>query len=190
MMALDAQLTELEHALDSFSSPPDQSGAENMMRRFPWLSSLLILDEQGQLLAAMPPVGIKPLDFQPLLDPAPRMAIRDLRGNVQDTQLGPEILLARPFLKGSEVQVYLVATFDFRSLLPFVSAPGDLIVRDPDTLLWSGDVYYNDTALAGVNWQALTRKQSYGVTGNASSKYAWLVRYLGNVPLIFATSAS
>lgn len=193
LMAVDEQLTSLERALEALGSVPDQAGVNDLMRRFPWLSGLTLTDATGGVLAAEPAASLKQLDFSPLLEAAPEASPRALRASVQDTPLGPEVLLARPFLAGSELQALLVASFDFRSLLPYVATPGDLVVRTPDVLVWSGDLYYDDTPLAGTDWTVLLAKRSHGVLGSASGKsasFVWLARYLGGQPLVFATPAA
>lgn len=193
LMAVDAQLTDLERALEALGGPPDQAGVEALMRRFPWLSGLTLVDSSGTVMASLPPALLKQLDYTRLLELAPKESPRALRADVQDTPLGPEVLMARPFLNGSEMHSMLVATFDFRSLLPYVSTPGDLIVRSPDVLLWSGDLYYEETALGGVDWPELLRRKSYGtLTGKtgASGNMVWMVRYMGGLPLVFATPAA
>lgn len=193
LMAVDAQLTDLERALEALGGPPDQAGVEALMRRFPWLSGLTLVDAGGTVMASLPPVPLKQLDFASLLEPDPKTSPRALRAAVQDTPLGPEMLMGRPFLNGSDMRSMLVASFDFRSLLPYVSSPGDLIVRSPDVLVWSGDLYYDETALGGTDWPELLRKKSHGAMTGKSGKtgsMVWMVRYVGGLPLVFATPAA
>lgn len=188
LMNIDAQLTALERSLDALSGAPDQAVADGLMRRFPWLSTLVMVDSFGNILASMPTIPLKNLQFEPLLEVAPKAGLRDLRVDVQDTPLGPEVLVARPFQSGGELKMLLVATFDFRALLPYVTMPDDLIVLTPDILLWSGDLYYSETSLAGVDWKGKLSKDSWGAT-SGPGKMVWLTRYLGRVPLVFATPA-
>ena len=193
LMAVDEQLTGLERALEALGTVPDQAAVDELLRRFPWLSGLTLTDAAGAVIAAEPAMSLKQLDYTPLLEPAPESTPRALRAAVQDTPLGPEVLVARPFLVGSELQALLVAAFDFRSLLPYVSTPGDLVVRTPEVLVWSGDLFYEDTPLAGTDWNALLAKRSPGIVEPASGEsgsFVWLVRYLGGRPLVFATPAA
>lgn len=193
LMAVDEQLTSLERALEALGSAPDQAAVNELLRRFPWLSGLTLTDETGVVIAAEPAMSLKQLDYTPLLEPVPESSPRALRTTVQDTPLGPEVLVARPFLVGSELQALLVAAFDFRSLLPYVATPGDLVVRTPEVLIWSGDLSYEDTPLAGTDWNTLLAKRSHGTIGSTSDKsgsFVWLVRYLGGQPLVFATPAA
>ena len=187
MMAFDNELTKLEKALDAFATPPDAQGAATLLRRFPWLSGLAMVAPDGTLGAAIPSVPLKQLDYTPLLEPAPKALPRALRSFVQDTPLGPEIVVARPFLEEDQLQVLLVASFDFRALLPFVSSPGDLVVRSADTLIWSGDIDYNASPMGKVDWPALLKEESYGELSNENGAMLWVTRYLGGRPLVFAT---
>ncbi|MCH5277233.1 MAG: hypothetical protein J1E80_05290 [Desulfovibrionaceae bacterium] len=184
LMAVDEQLSGLEQALDALGSVPDGAAVDALLRRFPWLSGLTLVDASGVILAAEPPVSLKQLDFTPLLECPPGSSPRALRAVVQDTVLGPEVLVARPLLAGGELQALLVASFDFRSLLPYTSTPGDLVVRTADILMWAGD---EAGSLDGVDWSAQIAKRSHGVVRTESSAFVWLVRYMGGQPLVFAT---
>ncbi|MBR3881392.1 MAG: hypothetical protein IKJ34_07360 [Mailhella sp.] len=189
MMAVDEELTRLEKALDAFATPPDGEGAQNLLRRFPWLSGIAMVAADGTLGASIPSVPLKQLDYTPLLELIPKALPRDLRSFVQDTPLGPEIVLARPFLQEDQLQALLVASFDFRALLPFVSSPGDLIVRSPDVLIWSGDAMYDETPLAKIDWTTHLKEHSHGEISNENGSMLWVARYIGGKPLIFATKA-
>ena len=106
---------------------------------------------------------------------------------MQDTPLGPEILIARPFLQEDQLQVLLVATFDFRALLPFASSPGDIIVRSADVLIWSGDMDYAATPMASINWEEYLKEHSDGILTNENGSIMWISRYVGGKPLVFAS---
>lgn len=188
MVVLDNELIKLEKALDAFATPPDGAGASALLRRFPWLSGLAMIAPDGTLGASIPPVPLKQLDYSPLLETAPKALPRDLRSFVQDTPLGPEIVLARPFLQEDQLQVILVASFDFRALLPYVSSPGDLVVRSADTLIWCGDIDYASCPMAKEDWSALLKEESYGTLTNENGTMIWVSRYLGGKPIVFATN--
>ncbi|MBQ4326261.1 MAG: hypothetical protein IJC28_05050 [Mailhella sp.] len=189
MMLLDNELVKLEKALDAFATPPDGEAAAALLRRFPWLSGLAMVAPDGTLGASIPPVPLKQLDYAPLLETAPKALPRDLRSFVQDTPLGPEIVLARPFLQEDQLHLFLVASFDFRALLPYVSSPGDLVVRSADTLIWCGDIDYEASPMAKVDWPALLKEESYGELSNENGSMLWVTRYLGGRPLVFASKA-
>lgn len=186
IMPIDEELTKLEKALDALATPPDAEGAANLLRRFPWLSGLAMVAPDGTLGASIPGTPIKQLDYTPLLELAPKALPRDLRASIQDTPLGPEILLARPFLQEDQLQLLLVATFDFRALLPFASSPGDFIVRSGDVLIWSGDMDYSATPLASINWTEYLKEHSDGILSNENGSMMWISRYIGGKPVVFA----
>lgn len=187
IMPIDEELTKLEKALDALGTPPDAEAAANLLRRFPWLSGLSMVAPDGTLGASIPGTPLKQLDYSTLLELAPKALPRDLRASVQDTPLGPEILIARPFLQEDQLQLLLVATFDFRALLPFASSPGDFIVRSADVLIWSGDMDYSSTPLASIDWEQYLKEHSDGVLTNENGSMMWITRYLGGRPLVFAS---
>ncbi len=186
VMPIDEELTKLEKALDAMATPPDAEAAASFLRRFPWLSGLSMVAPDGTLGASIPGTPLKQLDYTPLLELAPKALPRDLRASIQDTPLGPEILVARPFLQEDQLQVLLVATFDFRALLPFAASPGDFIVRSGDVLIWSGDMDYASTPLASINWTEYLKEHSDGILSNENGSMMWISRYIGGKPIVFA----
>lgn len=186
VMPIDEELTKLEKALDAMATPPDAEAAASFLRRFPWLSGLSMVAPDGTLGASIPGTPLKQLDYTPLLELAPKALPRDLRASIQDTPLGPEILVARPFLQEDQLQVLLVATFDFRALLPFAASPGDFIVRSGDVLIWSGDMDYTSTPLASINWTEYLKEHSDGILSNENGSMMWISRYIGGKPIVFA----
>ena len=186
VMPIDEELTKLEKALDAMATPPDAEAAASFLRRFPWLSGLSMVAPDGTLGASIPGTPLKQLDYTPLLELAPKALPRDLRASIQDTPLGPEILVARPFLQEDQLQVLLVATFDFRVLLPFAASPGDFIVRSGDVLIWSGDMDYASTPLASINWTEYLKEHSDGILSNENGSMMWISRYIGGKPIVFA----
>ena len=186
IMPIDEELTRLEKALDALATPPAAETAAGLLRRFPWLSGLSMVAPDGTLGASIPSTPLKQLDYTPLLELAPKALPRDLRSSVQDTPLGPEILIARPFLQEDQLQLLLVATFDFRALLPFASSPGDFIVRSADVLIWSGDMDYSSTPLASIDWTEYLKEHSDGLLSNDNGTMMWISRYIGGKPIVFA----
>ena len=186
VMPIDEELTKLEKALDAMATPPDAEAAASFLRRFPWLSGLSMVAPDGTLGASIPGTPLKQLDYTPLLELAPKALPRDLRASIQDPPLGPEILVARPFLQEDQLQVLLVATFDFRALLPFAASPGDFIVRSGDVLIWSGDMDYASTPLASINWTEYLKEHSDGILSNENGSMMWISRYIGGKPIVFA----
>ena len=68
---------------------------------------------------------------------------------VEDTPLGPEVLIGIPIYSGSEMLGLLVAHFDMRSLLTYTSGAEDLVVLAPQGVLWPGRFAVDATPLTG-----------------------------------------
>ena len=185
LMSIDAELTSLERTLAALAGLPNAVALQALARDFPWLSSLVVLDAQAYVLNSHPPVSRKSLDYQVLLEVPEKTAARDLRYEVQDNPQGPELMVARPFLKGVDLQYLLVATFDMRALLTYVRGGTDLMALTPHVLLWSGDRLYSDTLLADVDWMKELKSHSSGVLKSGKGNAVWLVRYLGYIPIVF-----
>ena len=73
-----------------------------LLRRFPWLSGVTVLDGDANVFASVPSIPLKQLDYTPLLTVPPKSSPRALRACAQDTPMGPEIILARPIMREAE----------------------------------------------------------------------------------------
>lgn len=186
MMGMETQLIALERVLDNADRPPTGDSVGAIMNRFPWLAGIALLDAEGQVMEHQPP-SLKSLNFTPFLERTGRdKSTRTLRGLVQDTPLGPETMLGMPIYRDAEMLGLLVVHFDMRSLLPFASEPGEMVILSPEGVLWPGKFVISSTPLAGQDWRSLTASNVMGTVSNANGEFVWLVRYVGSEPVVFA----
>ncbi len=188
MVGIDIQLEQLERFLQNADRPPTGESVAILFHRFPWLSGLAAVDAEGTVLAQEPPAAMKELDFSRMLEQKPRGGeLRGLRGLVEDTPLGPEVLTGIPVYSGSEMMGLLVAHFDMRSLLTYTSGAEDLVVLSPQGILWPGRFVVDATPLTGQDWNEITRDSTHGTVSNKTGSFIWMARFIGEQPLIFAT---
>ena len=163
MVGIDIQLEQLERYLQNSDKPPTGESVAVLFHRFPWLSGLAAVDANGMVLAQEPPAAMKELDFAKMLEQKARgNELRGLRGLVEDTPLGPEVLTGIPIYSGSEMLGLLVAHFDMRSLLTYTSGAEDLVVLAPQGVLWPGRFEVDATPLTGQDWSELTKDSTHG----------------------------
>lgn len=186
MMGVDTELAKLERAMQNADKPPTQEWLDKLFAAFPWLDGFAGVKYNGVILGQQPPESLKELDFNPLLYEDPRQSSRALRADIQPSPLGPEIMLATPLYDGIDFLGIVVAYFDMRSLMKFSENASNIVVLSPTALLWPGKYDFAATPLAGVNWSEAVAKSSSGTCSNATGSFFYLVRYLGNLPLIFA----
>ena len=188
MVGIDIQLEQLERYLQNSDKPPTGESVAVLFHRFPWLSGLAAVDANGMVLAQEPPAAMKELDFAKMLEQKARgNELRGLRGLVEDTPLGPEVLTGIPIYSGSEMLGLLVAHFDMRSLLTYTSGAEDLVVLAPQGVLWPGRFAVDATPLTGQDWSELTKDSTHGTVSNKTGSFIWMVRFLGTQPIVFAT---
>lgn len=48
---------------------------------------------------------------------------------------------------------------------------------------------YDETPLAGEDWDVLLGERSFGQAGEGDDAMVWVVRYLGGMPLVIASPA-
>ncbi len=188
MIGIDAQLTALEKTMVNADKPPTIEWMRELFARYPWLSGFSGIKADGTLLGQMPGPPIKALDFYPLLEADPKQNARALRGHVQDTAMGPEVFLATPLYDAHSFLGIVTTYFDMRALLEYSTSPEELIIIAPNALLWAGKYNFASTPMAGIAWDTIVLEENSGTVSNATGTFYWSMRYLGNVPLIFAVS--
>lgn len=190
MMGIDVELVRLERTMLNADKPPTREWIANFFATFPWISGFAGVKYDGTILGQEPANPMKQLDFIPLLYEDKKQSSRALRADVQNTALGPEILLAAPLYDGIDFLGVVAVYFDLRALMQYSGSPDSIVILSPQALLWPGKYEYAATPLAGVNWEEAVAKSSSGTCTNATGTFYYMVRYLGNLPLIFAVPES
>lgn len=186
LMGIDMELGKLERAMQNADRPPTQEWLNNLFATFPWLNGFAGVKYDGQILGQQPPDSLKQLDFIPLLYEDKKQNSRALRCDVQPGPLGPEIMLAAPLYDGVDFLGIVVAYFDMRSLMHFSPNANDIVALTPGALLWPGKYQFGATPLAATDWSKVTRESTAGTCSNSTGSFFYMVRYLGNLPLVFA----
>ncbi len=190
MMGIDVELTRLERTMLNADKPPTRDWLASFQSSFPWVNGFAGVKYDGTILGQEPATPIKQLDYIPLLYEDKKQNSHALRADVQNTPLGPEVLIAAPLYDGTDFLGIVVANFDMRSLMQYSKTPQDVIILAPQGLLWPGKYEYAATPLAGVNWEQAVTKSTAGTCTNASGTFYYNVRFLGNLPLVFAVPES
>ncbi|MDY3810613.1 hypothetical protein [Desulfovibrio porci] len=190
MMGIDVELGRLERVMLNADKPPTREWITTFFASFPWISGFAGVKYDGTILGQEPATSMKELDFIPLLYEDKKQNSRALRADVQNTPLGPEIMLAAPLYDGVDFLGVVAAYFDMRALMQYSSSPENMVILTPQALLWPGKYDFAATPLAGVNWSEVVSKSSSGTCTNATGSFYYMVRYLGNLPLVFAVVES
>lgn len=189
LMGIDMELAKLERVMQNADRPPTQEWLNELFAKFPWLNGFAGVKYDGTILGQEPPDSMKQLDFIPLLYEDKKQNSRALRADIQPTPLGPEVMLAAPLYDGMDFLGIVVAYFDMRSLMRFSDKANEIVALAPGALLWPGKYEYAATPLAGVDWAKVVRESAAGKCSNSTGSFFYMVRYLGNLPLVFAIPA-
>lgn len=190
IMGIDLQLVKLERVMINADKPPTQQWLDKLFETFPWIEGFAGVKYDGTILGQQPAESLKNLDFIPLLYEDKKQNSRSLRADVQPTPLGPEVMLATPLYDGLDFLGIVVAYFDMRSLIKYSDKAQDLIILCPTALLWPGKYDFAATPLAGRDWNKIVKESSAGICSNDRGSFFYVIRYLGNLPLIFAIPQS
>ncbi len=187
MIGIDRQLGNLERTMQNADRPPTREWLSRFLSSFPWISGFAGVKYDGTILGQEPPESLKELDFNGLLYEDRKQNSRALRADVQPSPLGPEVMLAAPLYDGMDFLGLVVAYFDMRNLMQYAKDPKDIVILCPTALLWPGKYEFTATPLASTDWSKVVTESTYGTCTNSSGTFFYMVRYLGNLPLIFAT---
>ena len=188
MMGIDVELSRLERVMLNADKPPTRDWIVTFFTNFPWISGFAGVKYDGSILGQEPANPMKQLDFIPLLYEDKKQNSRALRADVQPSPLGPEVLLAAPLYDGVDFLGVVATYFDMRTLMQYSGSPENVVILSPQALLWPGKYDFAATPLAGVNWDEVVAKSSSGTCTNVNGTFYYLVRYLGNLPLVFAVA--
>lgn len=188
MMGIDVELSRLERVMLNADKPPTRDWIVTFFNSFPWVSGFAGVKYDGSILGQEPANPMKQLDFIPLLYEDKKQSSRALRADVQPSPLGPEVLLAAPLYDGVDFLGVVATYFDMRALMQYSGSPENVVILTPQALLWPGKYDFAATPLAGVNWDEAVTKSSSGTCTNVNGTFYYLVRYLGNLPLVFAVA--
>jgi hypothetical protein len=189
MVKVEQELRQLMRAMDDSDRGPDEAWANALIRRFPWLGGLALLDGRGRIMAKIPQVDLKGFEASPLFDEVKGQKKTDLRAYVQDNPLGPEIYLGKPIYVSGDLAGIVVVHFDMRALVARVTHPGELVVIVSDLIVWPGAYVIEETPLQTVDWNKMFAGGTSGLVGDSSGEFFWVSSYLANIRLGYAVLA-
>lgn len=185
---MDQQLELLLRSLAPQDTFPPPAWFNEITHRFPWLTAVAAVDTRGKMLAQHPETPLKPIQIAPLLEREWSIIERGLQGFVQNTPLGPELIIAGPFFLNGEWQGLLVAHFDPRSLIGLSPNQEDLVLLAPGKLLWSGLDETATQEIINASWEDILKNRTQGRWSSQTNDFAWISRPIGALQMIYAVT--
>lgn len=186
VLGIDVQLEKLVRAMENSGKNIGPEWVMSMMQRFPWLTGMALVDNNGTMLSRYPEFFSKEFSVTPLLEEDNKQSFAALRAYVQPTPLGYEVYVASPIYINQEFRGMVVAHFDPRSLLSNAVDPGNFMIASPEGVLWAGNFDEASTPVGQAKWGEMVQNDSSGFIGSGGKEFFWLSRYLGNLPLVYA----
>lgn len=183
---MDQQLEEALRTLAPQDRFPPPEWFTSFLERFPWMTAALAVDDQGRTLASHPETPLKTIDPEPLLEGEWSMFQRGLQGFVQETPLGPEVIIAGPFFRDGIWQGLIIVHFDPRALVNLATAADRLVLLTPETLLWSGIDQDTTRQIMEEPWERILQDRVHGRKSAELDTVRWLSRPIGALQLIYA----
>ena len=154
MMGVDIELAKLERLMTNADRPPTRGWLNGFFNEVPWVDGFTGLRADGTVLGTEVPAG-KPqvtVDYVPLLYEPAKQSTRALRGDMQQTTIGPVVVLAAPLYDGIDFLGVVATYFRISSIIDRVKKPDSVVVFTPHGLLWS-PYEYGATPMAGIDWE-------------------------------------
>lgn len=190
VLTVDDRLQRFVRAMENGDRNPDQNWVLAIMRRFPWLSGVALVDADGTPLARYPEYFMKEFDVSALLEADPKQSISSLRAYVQQSPFGPEIYLAHPVFASGNFRGLVVAYFDPRALAGLSEEADQFMLASPAGVVWAGQFDAAATPVGQADWEEILGRRSRGLIGPSENRFFWTTRYVGNLPLIYAIPTS
>jgi len=183
---VDGPLTTLATFVENTDTIPDIDWLELLIARFPWVNTVLVTDEKGNIIFMQPETPIKELS-KPLTFEG-EWRNRPLITRVDYTDLGPEMYIGRPYFKDIAFRGIIGVGFDPRALLTLSPNPKELFIVQPGKGVFARGPVDKDVLL-GVDWETLLIDNVHGQVEAGGKHYTWIVRYIGKDPYIYATES-
>ncbi len=135
---VDTELSLLLRRLSLKDTYPAQSWKEELSMDFPWLNGIVIIDREQNVLSAYPQEGIKRMEFDVLFPRGLDLPQGGTMLEIEDTVLGPEVLIAVPVYRDFQVDALIIAHFDPRSFISRSADPEKLVLVASDQVIWTG----------------------------------------------------
>lgn len=185
---MDQQLELLLRTLAPQDAFPSQAWFERVSGRFSWLTAIMAVDTQGEVLVRRPEIPIKTVQTAPLLEEEWSLLERGLQGFVQETPLGPELIVAGPFFRDGVWQGLLIAHFDPRSLINLTQDPEGLVLLAPGQLMWSSLNATTTQELVAAPWNDILKSRVQGRWSGENALFVWIARPIGALQMIYAVA--
>lgn len=184
---VDFELEELLRAMDDSDRTPDEEWGKGLLKRFPWLGGVFMVDGRGRKMFSLPLASQRLPDLASLLAEDKQQRPTDLRAVIMQGADGPEVFLAKPVYFQSDLRVLIVCHFDARSLLARYGSPDKFMLLSGKHLLWSSVYTYSETPFYNVDVGALALRNTDDIISNARGEFYWLACYFANIHLVYAT---
>lgn len=172
-------------------NPPEPEWCENLLRDFPWLSGVAVVNKDGTIRMQHPLIAMRPLEFGPILDNEDRYGKRGLAATASVDDMGPLIYVGAPFFENNEYAGAIVSWFEPRNIVEASPAPDELIILQPEAVLWptAGAEGGDGQGLLAAKWADILKTEVQGEIHAGGGRYIWQARYIGHMPILYLTQA-
>ncbi|WP_234990651.1 hypothetical protein [Paucidesulfovibrio gracilis] len=188
MTPVDGPLKSLIRYVSDRDSYPDEKWIDLLFLRYPWIHSLIVVNEEGWMLDRLPDAPLKRIT-EPLVYEA-NWRETFLQTVVDYPELGPELYIGTPFFKDADFAGLILVSVDPRTLLDFCPKPEELVMLQPGGAAWSMNRDRELAPLEALPWDEILEDDVLGTVDADGQCYTWLVRYVGSDPYVYATPCS
>jgi len=182
---IDTQLSRLMRRLSVMDAYPGLEWKQEISRDFFWLNGIALVSRNREILSRYPETGIKQLEYKPVFPRAMELPQGRTMLDIEDTTLGPEILISSAVYRDFQVDGLIIAHFDPRTFMAQSAEPVEIILATADRIIWPGKYSELEDELAQVDWEGLTRRKVSGKIRLKDQNFFWFARAVGQDWLIY-----
>jgi hypothetical protein len=172
-------------------SPPEAEWCEQLLRDFPWLSGVAVVNKDGTIRMQQPLIAMRQLNFESILGFEDRYTRRGLSAAVAVDDMGPLVYVGAPFFENNEYAGAIVSWFEPRNIVEASPAPAELVMLQPEAVLWPTEQSGEGAGqgFLAANWTEVLKTEVQGEIQAGGGRYVWQSRYIGQMPILYLTQA-
>lgn len=190
VMPVDQKLESMLRTLESQDTAPSPEWIDEFMGRHSWVSGIRVIDLEGNILHDIGGIGLRQVDFAPILAEQDSLLRRRMQGMTVIDDLGSAIYVANPMFKDKDLSGLIIVSFEAEPLAQMSPNPQDLLILSTEGVLWSGENAAGVSSLASQNWEEILKNEAYGHISSGGGSIFWVGRFIGyNKQIIYALDA-
>lgn len=184
---VDTRLQSLIEAVRTLEPTSGQDAdLEGLLAEFSWIRGTATIDADGEVRSSLPREDDPPAAIGDVVSKAEQWEDRELHALYGKDRYGADVVLLKGLYSGASRTGYLVAAFDFSSLMADFPQAEELVAVSRGRVLWPGRYDRASERLAETSWDDRLDGGAWGRRSVGDRVFFWMARYIGQEPFFYA----